>query len=78
MTDRVTGILLNWRRRSLSGGVSLTLEFTAQRGNENANGHSAVTVVFDEQQLHALAQDLDQAASERGIDIRNRSKWRLW
>ncbi len=78
MTDRLTGVLRNWRRRSLSSGVSLTLEITTRNGIEPAGAKSVVTVVLDEQQLHAVAQDLDQAAAERGIDIRARSKWRLW
>jgi hypothetical protein len=78
MADRLTGVLLNWRRRSLSSGVSLTLQIGTRQDGEQSDGHSIVTVVLDDQQLHAVAQDLDQAAAERGIDIRERSKWRLW
>ena len=78
MSDRLTGVLLNWRRRPLSTGISLTLEFAARHDGESAGSPSVVTIVFDDQQLHALVQDLGQAATERGIDIRTRPRWRLW
>jgi hypothetical protein len=78
MDNRLVGALARWKRREVTHGIALTLDIAPSAESFDENAFVTVTAILNDQQLRSLAQDLVTAASERGVDIAARARWKIW